>query len=307
VTAVLIGGCGGGSEDATVGGGARPGAGGGGTLVWAAEGPVSTLDPLFARTPAERLVARQIYSPLIERLDAPFGGTRRLAGLAVMARETADPTLWRVRIRPGVRFQDGTPVNAAAVIANAERWQAYPELSGLPPRPELFVFSPKPPYEVRFKLSAANPDFDRVLASPALGLVSPAAVERAGVAELGLAQAPGSGSGAFELRERDAGSLLLAPDADWWGSERGLGPGLDQLGFVLGDPAGERAVALREGGVQVASELPRRTRRRLGRDPLLTVISEGDGIAGERSVRGVPDDEAVPALSGVWRTRLGGG
>jgi peptide/nickel transport system substrate-binding protein len=304
--AVLLGGCGSGDEE-QVSDGAGGAPGGGGELVWALpEGP-GTLDPLFARTPTERLVARQMYEPLVERLAGPFDDPRRVPGIARVVRPTGDPTVWKVELRPGVRFGDGAPVNAAAVLANAERWQALPELSGLPPQPQLFVFAPKPPYEVRFKLAEPDPGFGRKLASPALGLVSPPALRRGPDEEVGFGPIADSGGGPFELRERGAGALVLARNAEWWGTERALGPGLDLLEFSVEPSAGERAMALRDGVAQVASELNGPTLRVLGMDPLLTVVSDDEGIVAERSIRGIPPDDAVPSLNGVWRTRIAAG
>jgi peptide/nickel transport system substrate-binding protein len=252
-------------------------------------------------------VARQIYEPLVERLAGPFDDPRRVAGIARVVRPTSDPTVWRIALRPGVRFADGTPVNAAAVLANAERWQAQPQLSGLPSEPELFVFAPKPPYEVRFKLARPDPEFGLRLASPALGLVSPVALRRAGGAELGLGLVTDSGSGPFELRERGAGSLVLARNAGWWGSNRALGPALDQLEFRVERLEAERAALLREGAVQVGSDLSGATVRQLAMDPLLEVVSRAKGIVAERSVRGIPAAGPVPSLNGVWRTRIAAG
>ena len=303
--AALLAGCDS-DEEGQVGDASATAPGGGGSLVWALPESPATLDPLFAGSDAERLVARQVYEPLVERLAGPFEDPRRVPGIARAVRRTSDPTVWRVALRPGVRFADGTPVNAAAVIANAERWQAHPGLSGLPPQPELFVFAPKPPYEVRFKLAEPDPGFARRLASPALGLVSPLALRRAGGGELGFGLVTDSGSGPFELRERGAGSLILARNAGWWGTDRALGPALDLLEFGVEPVEGERAALLRDGAAQVASELRGSVLDAVAADPLLTVVSEAGGIVAERSVRGIPAEEA-PFLNGVWRTLIASG
>jgi ABC-type transport system substrate-binding protein len=282
---------------------------GGGSVVWALPDRPHTLDPLFARTPADRLAARQLHEPLVEELSGPFGDPRRVDGLALSATQTRDPTVWRLRLRPGVRFQDGTPFNAAAVLANAERWQAYPELSGVPPSPEAFVFAPKPD-EVRFKLAVPDPNFDRVLASPSLGIVSPQALRRAGGGELGFRLATESGTGPFEPRERTPGSLLLARNALWWGSGRpALGPAIDQLNFVVVPQQEDRVSLLRAGEAQVATGFDQSGARDVKRDPLLTVVSTAGAaaIAAERSIRGIPAEEPVPALNGLWQTRIDAG
>ncbi|MFL5870511.1 MAG: ABC transporter substrate-binding protein [Solirubrobacterales bacterium] len=304
--ALAIGGCGGSSDSPS--GGAVPGAGHGGTLEWALADRPSDLDPLFADSPSEKLVSRQIHEPLVEEVGGPYDDPRRLPGIALAVHPSSDDLVWRIRLRPGVRFQDGTLCDAAAVIANAQRWQALSARSGIAPEPALFVFSPRPG-EVTFKLAAPDPRFDRRLASPRLGLVSPRALRQAAGSPLDPSQVTGSGTGPFELRERGADRLVLARNADWWGTDRGLGPAIDQLEMpVVADPD-ERLADLRSGEIEAAGELPAGEARRLRRDPLLSAIPDGYGtVTGvERSVRGIPPGIPAPSLNGTWLTRISPG
>jgi peptide/nickel transport system substrate-binding protein len=304
---LAIGGCGG-SDSGSAGGAGVASAGQGGTLAWALAERPAELDPLHASTPSEQLVSRQIHEPLVARLGRPFDDPGRLPGLALSVRPASDDRVWRLRLRPGVRFGDGTPMDAQAVIANARRWQALPAASGLPPEPQLFVFSPRPE-QVTFKLAVPDPRFDRRLASPRLGLVSPRALGQAGSKPLTAAQAAESGSGPFELRERAPDRMLLARNSDWWGSDRGLGPALDQLELPIVEGSAQRLSELEEGSVQVAGELRAGQVRRLRRNPLLTAIPDGSGTATgvERSVRGIPAGIPAPPLNGVWLTRISAG
>lgn len=297
-------GCAGEESDRAIEAIAQPGERG--SLVWALAERPSSLDPLFADSPAEQLVTRQIHEPLISRLVGPFDDTRRVAGLALSARPSSDATVWRLRLRPGVRFGDGTPFNAAAVLDNAERWRSslvVQDLLGAPladaPRPDL----------VRFILAEPDPEFDQRLASPRLGIVSPKAIAAAAGGALEPREAGESGTGAFELRERSADSLLLAVNGDWWGSDLDLGPGLDQLEFrVVPDPA-DRLSMLADGSAQVAGDLEPPQLREVRANPLLTVISEAGApsLGIERSIRGIPVADPTPPLNGVWRTGIGVG
>jgi peptide/nickel transport system substrate-binding protein len=300
---LAIAGCGG--SDGSASGGAAISGGQGGTLRWALAERPHQLDPLYAGTPSEKLVSRQIHEPLIEELGGPFDDPRRLPGVALSARPSGDDRVWVLRLRPGIRFQDGTPLDARAVVANAQRWQALSARSGLPPEPELFVFSPRPD-QVTFKLAVGDPRFDRRLASTRLGLVSPRVLGEVGTAPLAPGQASDSGTGPLELRERSRDRLLLARNSDWWGTDRGLGPAIDQLELpVVSDPA-ERLSELRDGSVEAAGELRPAEARELRDDPLLTALPDGyatvTGI--ERSVRGIPPGIPAPSLNGVWLTTL---
>ncbi len=277
--------------------------GAGGAIAWGlGERPVH-VDPLFARTPAEQLVSRQIYEPLVAELTGPFDDVRQVPGLALSVLPSSDATVWRLRLRPGVSFGDGAPFNAAAVLANVERWREHP--TGRALIGDALVDAPRPDL-VRFILPTADRGFDRRLASPQLGVVSPRVLAEVGSRELETDAAADGGTGPFELRERSTEHLLLARNTEWWGADRALGPGVDQLEFSAIAPRGERLAELQEGAIQVASDLGPALIAQARMDPLLTVVMGGGsgGLAIERSIRGIPPGDPAPPLSGVWQTGI---
>ena len=95
-----------------------PAAGGGGALAYAIPDLPPTLDPLAARNRAALTVVRQVHEPLVELLRGPYDVGSLQPGLALTVTPSSDRTTWRVTLRPGVRFQDGAPFNAAAVCAH---------------------------------------------------------------------------------------------------------------------------------------------------------------------------------------------
>jgi peptide/nickel transport system substrate-binding protein len=279
---------------------------GGGTLTYAIAGHVRELDPLLASSPDEQLVTRQIHEPLVASLAAPFGDARRSRGLAISWRSTPDSEIWSFQLRKGIRFQDGVPLNASAILANAERWRTLP--AGRELIPELVAADAPRPDLVRFILSGPVPDFPERLASPRLGIVSPRSLRPHSGTGAELAGAERSGTGPFELREgAPAGSVLVAANTSWWGTRLGLGPALDQVQFEV-EPSRERRVGLLVAGeVQVAGALARGDIAELGQDPLLTYLRGGDGsvVGLERSVRGLQSATATEPLSDVWLTVVG--
>jgi peptide/nickel transport system substrate-binding protein len=300
--AIGVAGCGGDGAGG-LDGAAATAPSGSGVLRWVLAERPTTLDPLYAATAADRLAARQLHEPLVETLNAPFGAPRSSTGLARSVQPSGDATVWRVLLRSGVRFGDGAPFNATAVLANVARWQATPQ--GRAVLGDFLVDAPSPEM-VRFILPAPDPNFDSRLASPRLGIVSPKALAEAAGGELEPSRAPDSGTGPFELRERSADRLLLARNTEWWGASRGLGPGVDQLELTVEPDAAQRLAELRDGSAEVA-ELDRDQLAAVRRDPLLTTLPDAAGGIGiERSVRGIPS-EPVPALSGAWLTTLGAG
>lgn len=304
--AVLAGGCGGGDEEETpaVSSG-TPGEGG--ALVWAVAGPITTTDPLSASTRAEEILVRQVNEPLTARLQGPFDVDRRVPGLAVRATGSADNSIWTFRLRDGVIFQDGeTPFNAAAVQANATRWLTT--AAGRALLPDLVSVDAPSPGEVRFVLAASDPRFPKRLTAPQLGIVSPTALSPSSGDGAVVRRSSQTGTGAFELRERDGSSALLALNTSWWGSAAKveLGPALDQIELKITKDSGLRLAMLDAGEAQLADELDPDDAEQASSDPLLSVLpSRGATSLGlERSVRGVHSGHEIPALSGAWLTGL---
>jgi peptide/nickel transport system substrate-binding protein len=299
-------GCGGDGDGGTRLGSLLPPAGGGGSLTYALPSLPSTLDPLAAQGRAALTVTRQIHEPLVERLTGPYRQTPPQPGLALNARPSPDRSTWTVTLRSGVRFQDGTPFNAAAVLANSRRWSSDP--AGQRLLPHLFAVDAPRPDEVRFLLDKPIPDLPRRLASPRLGIVSPRALEpQSGQNARFVPGTAHSGTGAFQAGASGPGRLEVSRFAGWWGSAMGLGPALDGVTFVAAPQPGRRLRMLSDGTVQVADPLGRAGLRAAEADPLLTTMGgPSTGIGTEGSVRGIESARLVPVLSGVWLTRLTG-
>jgi ABC-type transport system substrate-binding protein len=283
-----------------------PPSGGGGSLTYALPSLPGTLDPLGASSRDRQTVVRQVYEPLTGRLTGPYGQSGPQPGLALTVRPSANRTIWTLGLRLGVRFHDGSPFNAAAVLVNSRRWQSTPEGRAL--LPHLFAVDAPRPDEVRFLLDQPVRDLPRRLASPQLGVVSPRALEpQSGKGARFLTDVEGSGTGAFQPGGGGPARLELSRFAGWWGSPMGLGPALDGVTFVAGPLPDQRFRMLAEGIVQVADPLDAVGLRAAESDPLLnTVGGPRSGIGMEGSVRGISSAGAVPVLSGVWLTRLTG-
>jgi ABC-type transport system substrate-binding protein len=99
----------------------------------------------------------------------------------------------------------------------------------------------------------------------------------------------------------------LARSAAWWGSPEGLGPALDAVRFVRARTAAERVRLLAAGDAQVVEPLDDAGLSFVADDPLLdSETIDGIPVGLEASVRGLESRSAVPLLSGVWLTRIGG-
>jgi peptide/nickel transport system substrate-binding protein len=307
-SAVLaLGACGGDDEDGGEAGEGRIAEGG--ALTFALGNRPDELDPLYAEDRSSQLITRQIHEPLTDELSGPYGDVRRLPGLAPFSGSSNDGAVWRFRLRSRVRFQDGEPFNASAVLVNAERWIATPQGQELVPG-LVAVDAPRPDL-VRFFLDRSDPAFPERLADPRLGLVSPRALRsrRGEVPRVDRRGAlAGSGTGAFELRERTAtGPEVLARNLEWWGTRFELGPALDQLVFPAIPDDARRVATLVGGDAQVADDIGEAGAREVRADPLLAIAGRGRGplIGFERSVRGIGPGGGIPTLSDAWLTTVG--
>jgi peptide/nickel transport system substrate-binding protein len=272
-------------------------AGGGGELAYAIASDPLDLDPLRADTPSAQVVARQVFEPLVETLDGPYGAAQGLPGVAFDWEHSGDFRVWSFHLRSSVQFQDETPLDAGAVVANASRWRADPVGRAL--LPGLLAADAPRPNLVRLILAGPDPRLPARLTDPRLGLVSPPALSDDGSGALERVQQ--AGTGPFELVRHGPFRVRLGRNREWWGSRLGLGPALDAVTFrVIADPA-ERAQRLAEGTVRLAGDLPRSIAAGLARDPLIAVAGAagGSALAFERSVRGITTARPQP-LSGAW-------
>ena len=88
-------------------------------LVWGRSGDVFTLDVPLSPDTQTTMVSTQIYNTLTR---AKPGQVELEPELAIGWSTSPDGLVWTFKLRRGVKFQDGTPFNAAAVKFNIDRW-----------------------------------------------------------------------------------------------------------------------------------------------------------------------------------------
>ena len=81
----------------------------------------SALDPHFSRTGNNQNVAAQIF----DRLITPDPNLQVTPSLAE-SWQNLDPTTWRIKLRSGVTFQDGTPLTPEDVVFSLSRAKDIP-------------------------------------------------------------------------------------------------------------------------------------------------------------------------------------
>ncbi|BDG04910.1 ABC transporter substrate-binding protein [Anaeromyxobacter oryzae] len=222
----------------------------GGTVRMSLPAVPRVLDPARAWEPADLAAVRALHAPLLD-----VGPDGRLAPglLAEVPLPEAGARAFRLRLAPGLRFSDGTPITAADVGASLARllareppsphaWVALPILGAdavlegrAPVMAGLQVLSER---ELLVTLAFPLPEFPWALATLPASVVSPR----------------GAGAGPFVLVTQDARQARLAPNpnarrgrpfadalvlsgADARGAARALGAGDVDL-VLRPEPAG---------------------------------------------------------------------
>jgi len=216
----------------------------GGTLRLVSWGSVSGFDVLKTRSPfgVGSEAAHRVMEMLFDR--GPNG--ELISVLGVSATESADGKIWTIKLRQGVKFHDGTPFNADAVVYH---WQRI-----LDPETRLiFKITIKPilsvvktgEYEVQFNLQHAWLPFTSILTNPA-GFVSPIPSPKA-IRE-GIQHRSPVGTGPFIFKEWKGGRIVLTKNSDYW--QKGK-PYLDGIVYLIINDHDARYAALVSGQVDM--------------------------------------------------------
>jgi peptide/nickel transport system substrate-binding protein len=93
------------------------------TMVFGTEADPALLDPSLVSDGPSIRVADQIFDSLVA--EKP-GGTAIVPGLATTWSVSKNGLSWTFNLRKGVRFSDGTTLDANAVCFNFNRWFSFP-------------------------------------------------------------------------------------------------------------------------------------------------------------------------------------
>jgi peptide/nickel transport system substrate-binding protein len=219
---------------------------------------ISGLDPALATDNTTLLVTNQVFETLVNYEE---GGTLPVPGLASSWSATPDGLTWTFTLRPGVKFQDNTDLDAAAVAFNLQRWwdpentyhtgsfdtfSAY--FKGFKGDADCLLTAIDTPAANQVRLTLAVPmgNLLSVLAMPAFAIASPTAIVGG---ELDLFPI---GTGAFTFQEKIGGDhITLIPNSDYWGTP----PVLNPLTFKIIPDEATRVAALHAGTVNVVNDL----------------------------------------------------
>jgi len=221
----------------------------GGTLVAGWEEDAATLDPPKTVCAHEARMDTQFADTLWEL----FGeSTDPKPALAEEWQSSPDGLTWDVKLRPNVKFQDGTPLDAAAVKWSFDRWldKNHPFYDG--PYGLLAYYlgdiqsvATTGDLSLKFTLSKIDPTFQSNMLIQWASVVSPTSVQKMGKQQFGVMPVC---TGAWQVTEWQKGvRIVMKRNENYWGTK----PKLDQLIIKPIVENAERLSQLQSGDVDL--------------------------------------------------------
>jgi peptide/nickel transport system substrate-binding protein len=279
----------------------------GGTFVFGTDVDPIALDAALAIDANSSRIVNQMLEGLVE--FAP-GRTSVIPKLATSWKASKDGLTWTFFLRRGVKFHDGTRLNAAAVCFNFERWYGFagslqraafwwslvfggfrkPEPRSPGPEKSLYRGCQRVgDRTIRLRLARRSTSFLATLALPSFGIASPTALSKYD-ADAGEADANGiflpagtyatahpTGTGPFRFKSwRPSRQVVLVRNPRYWGKKARL----DRLVFRPIVDALARLHALERGAVHGLDQALVGDAGTIKRNPRLKLLDRPSGNVG---------------------------
>ena len=234
------------------------------TAVMAVASTFTSLDPYDANDTLSQAAAKSFYQGLFG-----FDKDMKLVNVLATSYEASpDARVYTFKLRQGVKFQDGTDFNAAAVKANFDR---VTDPANKLKRYNLFNRIDKTevidPYTVKITLKTPFSAFVNVLAHPSAVMISPAAMTKWGK-DIGFHPV---GTGPFEFVKWDpAGDLTVKKFAGYW--KKGY-PKIDAIDWKPVADNNTRSALMRTGEADFAFQVPYEQAAMLKTDPKVDLFA----------------------------------
>ena len=244
------------------------------TLRWAGRGDMQTTDPHSQNENLTNNINAMVYEFLVMR-DKQLGVVPALAESWTQV----NPTTWRFKLRPGVKFHDGTPFTADDVVFSFERaradtsqLRAYSNASGVPKKIDDLT--------VEFTTSGPNPiELEHI---GTINIMSKAWCEKnrcqkpqnfaAKEDMITAREANGTGPYSLVSRQPDV-KTVLKKNPNWWGIKAGVFDGnVDDVIYTPIVSDGTRVAALISGEVDLVNDPPPQDVPKLGQTSNIKVI-----------------------------------
>ncbi|MDQ8731006.1 ABC transporter substrate-binding protein [Bradyrhizobium sp. LHD-71] len=237
----------------------------GGSVSISMESDLPTLDPLGFASFNDRNAGLLLYDTLLD-IDAK-GNV--IPNIAERIDASEDVTSFKLTLRSGVKFSDGTAYDAAAVVKNFQRimdpknrCRCVSDLS------TIASLEATGPLEVVIKMKSPSAHFPAALADVAGMVVSPAAVEKYG-ADFGN---HGVGAGPFKLKEwRRGAQVIFERNPDYWRKP----PYLDEVVLRPMPDEQTRYASLKAGNLDIVTNAAARDRVDAAQEKRFQILNPG--------------------------------
>jgi peptide/nickel transport system substrate-binding protein len=238
----------------------------GGTLTMALSADPDALDPTTSTT----LLGREVFTSICEKLYDIDANAKLVPQLASALPDVSkDGKTVTIKLRSGVRFNDGTAFDAAAVKKSLDRHRTLKDSARAPDLAAVKSVAVADPSTVKISLSRPFTPLTAQLADRAGMIMSPKALD----AEGGNFGAHPVCVGPFTFTSRTSGNQIVVDRSPYYYDKAKVK--LDRVVYkIIVDP-NVRAANLKSGDVQAAEELATTTVAGVQADPNLRVISGG--------------------------------
>ena len=244
------------------------------TLRWAGRGDPQTMDPYSQNENLTNNINWHIYDTLVTR----DRNLKIVPGLASSWEQTG-PTTWRFKLRPGIKFHDGTPFTADDVVFSFQRAtedtsqiRAYARAAGKPRRIDDLT--------VEFVTDGPNPiELEHIVT---IFIMSKSWSEKNKATKpldfknkeemITARQANGTGAYILKTREPDVKTVMLK-NPDWWGwKDKDNDGNVTEMIYTPIANDATRLAALVAGNVDVVNDPAPQDVPRLAQTPGVKVI-----------------------------------
>jgi peptide/nickel transport system substrate-binding protein len=240
------------------------------TLRWTSQGDPLTMDPHAQNEGLTIAVLNQVYEALVRR-DREW----KLAPELAVSWTSATPTTWRFKLRPNVKFHDGTPFNADDVVFSLERAMAPTShfkanvngISGAKRVDDLTVeILTSGPHPLLLAQLATVRIMSRAWAQKHNAMKPQNYAEK----EETYAARHANGTGPFMLKSREPDvRTVLTENPSWWGKREG---NVTEIVYLPIKSDATRVAALVSGEVDLVLDPPPQDVARLKASPNISIV-----------------------------------
>jgi peptide/nickel transport system substrate-binding protein len=267
----------------------------GGTLTVALSTDPDALDPTTSTT----LVGREVFASTCQKLYDINAQSQLVPQLATaLPQMAADGKTATIKLRTGIKFNDGTPFNAAAVKKTLDRDRTWAKSARQADVSAVSKVTVVDPSTVRLTLSRRFTPLTAQLADRAGMILSPAQLDKLGNDNFGTHPVC---VGPFQFASRTSGSEIVVKRSPYFYGKAGVK--LDEIDYkIIVDP-NVRAANLKSGDVQIADNLATTSVAGLKADPDVKVVS-GGGLGYENIEINIANAHGSTRKPGVVSTPL---